>query len=391
MPKLTKSYPKYRKHRASGQAVVTLAGSDHYLGKFDTPASRKKYDRLIAQWSCDGRPTQHIEPHEFTVAELISAFWRFAKQHYRRSDGTPTGTANRIKFPLRMLREHYGTTAVIDFGPLSLKHLQRAGIEAGHSRSYINDNIGRIQSVFKWGVSEEFFDESIYRRLMSVRPLQRGKSAAKETKPIQPVDQLTVEKTCLELNEVVADMVFVQLRTGARPGEICIMRPMDIDRSREVWVYWPNHHKTEHHGIEHAIAIGPDAQQVLAKYIDRAPSEYLFTPDEGLKAHLQCKAAERVTPASSGTKRCAKRAVPRKTLHESYSVASYRRAIHRACDRAFPLPDPLGKRPGESEERHRQRLTTEQMEMFLRWRKKHRCSQISFATPWPLRLVSDLE
>jgi hypothetical protein len=26
------SFPKYRKHKASGQAVVTLAGRDHYLG-----------------------------------------------------------------------------------------------------------------------------------------------------------------------------------------------------------------------------------------------------------------------------------------------------------------------------------------------------------------------
>ena len=32
MPRLTKSLPKYRKHRASGQAVVTLDGKDHYLG-----------------------------------------------------------------------------------------------------------------------------------------------------------------------------------------------------------------------------------------------------------------------------------------------------------------------------------------------------------------------
>ena len=32
MPKLSNSAPKYRKHRASGQAVVTLNGRDFYLG-----------------------------------------------------------------------------------------------------------------------------------------------------------------------------------------------------------------------------------------------------------------------------------------------------------------------------------------------------------------------
>ena len=39
MPKLTKLVPKYRKHRPTGQAVVTLNGHAHYLGPHGTKAS----------------------------------------------------------------------------------------------------------------------------------------------------------------------------------------------------------------------------------------------------------------------------------------------------------------------------------------------------------------
>ncbi len=39
------SIPKYRKHRATGQAVCS--GRDHYLGPHGTKASRLEYDRLI--------------------------------------------------------------------------------------------------------------------------------------------------------------------------------------------------------------------------------------------------------------------------------------------------------------------------------------------------------
>ena len=46
MPKLTKSLPNPRKH-ASGQAVVTIGGHDHYLGPWDSKASKVAYDRLI--------------------------------------------------------------------------------------------------------------------------------------------------------------------------------------------------------------------------------------------------------------------------------------------------------------------------------------------------------
>ena len=50
MPWSNNYLPKYRKHRASGQAVVTLSGQDFYLGPHDTKASKLEYDRLIGEW-----------------------------------------------------------------------------------------------------------------------------------------------------------------------------------------------------------------------------------------------------------------------------------------------------------------------------------------------------
>ena len=55
MPRLATAFPKYRKHKASGQAVVTLNGRDHYLGPHGTAASKAFYDRLIAEWLVQGR------------------------------------------------------------------------------------------------------------------------------------------------------------------------------------------------------------------------------------------------------------------------------------------------------------------------------------------------
>jgi hypothetical protein len=41
--------PKHRKHKASGQAVVTIAGRDHYLGPWRSRISHVEYDRLIGE------------------------------------------------------------------------------------------------------------------------------------------------------------------------------------------------------------------------------------------------------------------------------------------------------------------------------------------------------
>ncbi len=57
MPRPVNLFPTYRKHRATGQAVVTIASRDHYLGPHGAKASKAEYDRLISEWMVAGRPT----------------------------------------------------------------------------------------------------------------------------------------------------------------------------------------------------------------------------------------------------------------------------------------------------------------------------------------------
>ena len=96
-------------------------------------------------------------------------------------------------------------------------------------------------------------------------------------------------------------MIQIQRFTGARPGENCIMKPVDIDRSGEIWLYVPERHKTSHHGKQRAIVIDPQAQEILKSYLDREPDEYCFNPTEVVDAYLAEKHAKRVTPLSCGT------------------------------------------------------------------------------------------
>ena len=57
MPKLNERLPKYRLHRHSGQAIVSLNGEDHYLGPYGSDESRALHiaaghDRPES-WTCD--------------------------------------------------------------------------------------------------------------------------------------------------------------------------------------------------------------------------------------------------------------------------------------------------------------------------------------------------
>jgi len=332
--------PKYRKHRASGQAIVTIRGRDHYLGPHGTKASKVAYDRLISEWLAVGRrstaPQQ--DPTSLTVAELILAYWKFVKGHYVKN-GKPTSEQPAIRWAVKPLKELYGRTAAVEFGPVALKAVRLKYMQGGLSRGSINQNTGRLVRMFRWAAAEEMIPASVPQALSMIAGLRRGRTEARETAPVQPVDQATVEATLPHLPGVVADMARLQRLTGMRPAEACIVRPFDLDRGGEVWTYQPESHKTEHHGRERTIFIGPQAQEVLLRYLARDPQTYCFRPCDSEAKRLAEKEARRKTPRSCGNVRGSNRKrKPKQKPGERYTTTSYRRAIHRACDKAFPHP-----------------------------------------------------
>ena len=100
-----------------------------------------------------------------------------------------------------------------------------------------------------------------------------GKVApVKERKP--PIHQA-------HLTETAAAMVKLQLATAMRPSEIFRMRPCDIDRRGENWIYRPESHKTEHHGKAKAVPILGDAFKALAPFMFGEPNELCFRTTKG--------------------------------------------------------------------------------------------------------------
>jgi integrase len=297
MPRLTNSHPRYRRHKASGQAVVTLNGTDIYLGPYGTKASRTEYDRMIGEWLAAGRhlPSSQLSNSDLTIVEILARYWRFASKHYCK-DGEPTKEIDNIKCAAAPLKRLYGNTRAAKFGPLALKALQQRMIEDDLSRGVINGRIGRIKRIFRWAVSEQLCAPSVLHGLQSVMGRQRGRTDARETAPVAPVSDSVVEATLPHLPEVVADMVRLQWLVGCRPGEIRGLRPCDIDRSAEVWVYRPASHKTQHHGRARTIFIGPKAQEILRPYLLRDAETRCFTPIDSERRRKRELRERRKTP-----------------------------------------------------------------------------------------------
>jgi hypothetical protein len=177
MPRLSNALPKYRKHRGSGQAVVTLNVRDYYLGPHGTKASHIEYDRLIGEWLANGRQPLHATSGDFLIIELCLRYWEYAKGHYRKN-GRCTRVTPGIKCAMRYLRDPYGRIHADDFRPLALKAIRENMVAEGLSRRYINDHIDRIKRMFKWAVAEELVPASTYDALKAVGGLRKGRTEA---------------------------------------------------------------------------------------------------------------------------------------------------------------------------------------------------------------------
>ncbi|MHB9081058.1 MAG: tyrosine-type recombinase/integrase [Pirellulaceae bacterium] len=337
MPKLigvsSARLPKYRRHKATGQAVVNLSGKDFYLGPHGSKVSRMQYDRLVCEWLEAGR---HLpQPvSDLTILELASRYWKFAKSYYVKN-GEPTGTLAQIKVVLRSLRETYGDTSAPEFGPLGLKVLRRKMVDAGISRKHINKQMGHLVRVFRWAASEQLLPATVFQSLQAVPGLRQGRTSAPDHAPVAPVPEADVQAVLHYLPTIVSDMVRLQRLTGCRPEEVCILRPSDLDRSQEVWEYRPEHHKTQHRGRERTIFVGPKGQAILRPYLLRAADAYCFSPIDAEKARRESAHANRKTPMSCGNRPGTHRSrKPSRPPRDHYTTGSYRRAVHRACDLA---------------------------------------------------------
>ena len=148
-----------------------------------------------------------------------------------------------------------------------------------------------------------------------------------------PVEDEVVEETLLHMPRIVADMVRLQRLTGARPGEICSLRPGDIDRSSDVWVYKPGEHKMEHYETERLVMIGPKAQKILALYLERDTSSPCFVGDETVWLSRR-RGEEAEMPLNADLIQRAHQFAQRRNKVIPYNVNAYRIAIHRACEKA---------------------------------------------------------
>lgn len=286
--------PKYRHHKPRNLAKVTIQRRDIYLGEFQSPESWRKYGQIVSAWS-DHKTFDEIKAilagklpfvdetdhctDPLTVGQLSLRYWNeHAAEYFKSSTGLSHGRVPNAKLALREVNDLFADKPATQFTPVDFRQVREAMVARGLTRRYINDAMWHVIDLFRWGVESNLVDPLIPAALREVRTLRAGKTKAKESIRVLPVERRVIRTTLRFMPKLLRDMVRVQLLIGARPNEVCQMRASEITiQSAGIWCYRPAQHKTKHRGKDRRLFIGPKAQRYLRRYIDSAKEDLLFT------------------------------------------------------------------------------------------------------------------
>jgi integrase len=367
--------PGYLLHKPTGQAYVNLSGKIVYLGKYTlTPEGTPdcpRYFELIAEWLTNRGTTEQRSVVDapsapaLTVKELIAAYWERCQSYYKLADGSESTELDAIRQSMRPLKRLFGETAAKDFGPKRLKAVRGEMVRMGWCRSNVNRQVSRVRQCFRWAVEEEMVSGEVDNSLRAVKGLRRNPDEVRESAPVRPVPIPAIDAVKPLVSREVRAMLELQLLTGMRPGEVTIMRAADIEMREGVWAYRPTRHKTQHHDIPREVPIGPKGQAILRPFLTTSPTAFLFDPRNAERERSEQRREARATPLTPSQRARDKQTDADAGKGKLYTVASYRRAIARACDRAFPLTPDLERKA------HRVR----------QWERAHRKTQSTARRP----------
>lgn len=368
MPRLD---PALRRH-ATGQFFVRINRVDHYLGT-DPLAAQAERLRLLA-----ARHTLATAPGpvkaDVTIDELLARYLAWAPTYYRKADGTPTSEVANLRRAAKPLQRLYGPSLVADFDSVALEAIRDSMIDhswmppderqsatkRGWCRSHINRNLERIKRMFHWGKRRKIVPADVWGDIEDVEGLKRGRSKAREKGDVQPAAEEAIAAVLSMLPPAPRAMVELQLLTGMRPGEVCRLRPGDIDRDGKAlvrllrgtnpalagcWAYLPGitetpgktAHKSGHRddadgkAIQRVVIIGPRAQDVLRPWLEGLkPTDWIFTPARSMAVRFAERRAARKSPVTPSQRDRRKRSPARRPSEGPFSTGAYSHAITKA-------------------------------------------------------------
>ena len=300
-----RAVPNLRHDKPTGRAFSRWMafGRDNvlYFGPWGTAEATANYRRFASEWAAGRYEAKaKTEADGLYVADLIVRWLARCQTEYQKG-GKQTSEYGLQKRAIVWVNELYGDTRASEFTPAALRAVRAVWVKFGWVRTTINGHTGRVVRMFGWAVGQSMIPAAVVASLREVEHLKAGREAPDRPR-IKPATDADVAAVLPHLAPTearrakLAAMIRVQRLSGMRPGELCAMRPTDLNRSADVWIYEVSDlaNKNLHRGKPQRYYLGPLAQAALAPYLHDRAAETIFDTSRGsygLAIRLACRAA----------------------------------------------------------------------------------------------------
>ena len=336
--------PSLCRNKAKDFAYVYINRKQVYLGKWGSAEAQGAYDRLVIEWAkSNGQVSVDFARDGALLVELVTAF---AEEYKARPQKSLSDYYAFVDIGLR-LGKLFPDKFANDFRIRDLEmfrdSLQEAGFERKgehqeYTRTYLNKAVNRVKTIFSWGVTKEMVSAEACSRLKFLPPLRRGRTTAPEPPSRHLIPDSDYTAVCEFLPSYYLDIVTILRLTGMRPSELANMRIGDIDKSGDVWLYHPEHHKTEYRGNHRAVPFGKKVQTVLEKHLSgRNPDEYVFTASRAMISKWRDRRDQRKTKIQPSQMERGKKSIEEKVARYGNKMDpnTIGRIVSRACQKAI--------------------------------------------------------
>jgi len=276
--------PKLARH-VSGAARVRWTDingrrREKYLSTHGTPESMVAYITFCREWYAQRGRVAPPAGEAVSVREVVDRYVEYAEATFRKH-GRITSEVYGVRAALGRVTEAYGGEGAAVFGPLKFRTVIDGMVREDLSRKTINDYRDKIVRCWKWAVGRELVPAATIAALEAVERLIAGRTEARESEPIRSVADEHLEAVLPHLhpdelkNAVLAAMTRIARTTGMRPGEVCVLRGDQLDRTRSEWLYQPPS-KMLHLDKHRRVWIGPRGQAVLGPLLEATGAGDVF-------------------------------------------------------------------------------------------------------------------
>jgi site-specific recombinase XerD len=351
--------PVYTDPRGYARARVWIDGCPRnvHLGKPGSAEARARYARLLhegpageASQPAAPLPPALADPQTVTVAEAVARFLSHAEQTYDPRGREPIN----MRLALAPVLALYGTEPVRAFGTTQLEAVQtamadgswmneeeraaraRRGQSCRWSRNVVNRRIVRIRTCWRWLERAGLVPEGRYAHLLTVPTLSANIRWVRVLPRRKGCTRQDLDKVVALAPGPVAALLEVEWHCGARPGELRVMEAADVDCTVDPWEYRPGRHKGSWRDGDRVIVLGPEAQRILAPWLERAQGGYVFPP---LLGRRQTGSPEKYRQGACYQPESLSRAVARAARRAGVALTAYqaRHAAKRRLTRSHNL------------------------------------------------------